>query len=307
MLKYWGIHRIITYMKRYLSHFSAAEIWNIPYFEAVFGLKTEEVDQIDITVSKHNARFSNYGKKVHSCELILPTGAVTSRSGKMVASPELLFLELASKLSIHRLILLGLQLCSHPPGVPSEAITTKQKLYTFLAKTPGYRGHPKALRAVKYMENGSASVMESIAYMILTLPNSLGGYGINGALFNYEIKLKNEARTRLGQNRCFTDLYYRHAKLAVEYESFAYHNNPSEQGKDVMRSAVLERQGVDVMRLSTIQLYDRDACKDFAYNLAARLRKRMQIRTKRFDEMHALLRDLLPDGKPASTPDGAKL
>lgn len=92
--------------------------------------------------------------------------------------------------------------------------------------------------------------------------------------------------------------------MAVEYESFAYHNSPSEQGKDMMRSAVLERQGVDVMRMSTIQLYDMDACKDFAYNLAACLRKRMQIRTKRFDEMHALLRGLLPDGKPASIPEG---
>jgi len=294
-------------MKKYLSHFSAAEIWDIPYIEAVFGSKTEEKDPADITVSEHNARFRNNGKKVHSCELALPTGAVISFNGKMVASPELLFLELACKLSIHRLILLGLQLCSHPPGIPSEAIMTKQKLNTFLAKTSGCRGHRKALRALKYTENGSASIMESIAYMILTLPHSLGGYGLNGAVFNYEIKLKNEARIRLGQNRCFTDLYYRQAKLAVEYESFAYHNSPSEQGKDVVRSAMLERQGVDVMRLSTIQLYDRDACKDFAYNLAARLRKRIQIRTKRFDEMHALLRDLLPDGKPVSIPDDGKL
>lgn len=108
---------------------------------------------------------------------------------------------------------------------------------------------------------------------------------------------------RLGQNRCFVDLYYRQAKLAVEYESFTYHSNPSKQGKDMMRSAVLERQGVYVMHLSTIQLYDREACKDFAYNLATRLKKRIRIRTKRFDELHVLLRDLLPDIKTASMLD----
>lgn len=62
--------------------------------------------------------------------------------------------------------------------------------------------------------------------------------------------------------------------MAVEYESFAYHNSPSEQGKDAIRSAALERQGIGVMHLNTIQLYDREACKDFAYNLAARLGKR---------------------------------
>ncbi len=285
-------------MKEYLSHLSAAIMWDIPYLEAILGNKVIEIDAPDITVTEPNARLRSNGKKVHSCKLALPTGAVIARNGKTVASPELLFLELANKLSIHRLILLGLQLCSHPPGRPSEAITTKQQLNTFLSKTTGHRGHRKAIRAVKYVENGSASIMESIAYMILTLPYSLGGYGLNGAVFNYEIKLKNDARLRLGQNRCFTDLYYRHAKLAVEYESFAYHSSPSEQGKDVMRSAVLERQGVDVMRLSTIQLYDRDACSDFAYNLAARLGKRIQMNKKSFDDMHALMRALLPDEKP---------
>jgi hypothetical protein len=291
-------------MKEYLSHFSAAEMWNIPYIEAILAPEIEETYIVDITVPEQNKRFRNNGKLVHSCALDLPAGAVTTHHERSVASPELLFLELAGKLSIHRLILLGLQLCSHPPGLPSEAITTKQKLTKFLTKTPGHRGHRKALRALKYVANGSASVMESLAYMFLTLPHALGGYGLNGATFNYEIMLNHEARMRLGQSRCFTDMYYKHAKLAVEYDSFTYHKSPLEQGKDVLRSAVLERQGIDVMHLSTIQLYDREACKDFAYNLAARLGKRIHIRTKKFDKMQVLMRELLPKEKPVSGPEG---
>ena len=104
-----------------------------------------------------------------------------------------------------------------------------------------------------------------------------------------------------------TDLYYKQAKLAVEYESFAFHNSPSEQGKDVMRSAILGRQGVEVMRLSAIQLYNKDACMDFAFNLAFRLGKRIQIRTKKFDGMHAFLRVLLPAGIPVAESDGGEL
>ncbi len=287
-------------MKEYLSYLSAAAFWNIPYIDAVLGpeMAATEANPADFTVTGRDARTHKKGQIIHLCELALPSGAVVSRNGKLVASPELLFLQLACKLSIHRLILLGLQLCSHTPGNPSQAITTKQKLKTFLAKTPGHRGRPKALRAVKFIENSSASVMESIAYMILTLPHALGGYGLDGAVFNHEIKLKDEAGKRLGQKRCFADLYYKQAKLAVEYESFAFHNSPSEQGKDVMRSAILDRQGVEVMRLSTIQLYDKDACMDFAFNLASRLGKRIQIRTKKFDEMHARLRALLPAGQP---------
>lgn len=241
---------------------------------------------------------------IHLCELTLPAGAVAARDGNMVASPELLFLQLACRLNIHQLILLGLQLCSHSPGNPCEAITTKKNLRNFLEKTSGHRGHQKALRALKYIEDGSASIMESLVYMIMTLPHALGGYGLDGAVFNHEIKLKDEAGKRLGQKRCFTDLYYKSAKLAVEYESFAFHNNPSEQGKDVMRSAILGRQGIEVMHLSTIQLYNKDACMDFAFNLASRLGKRIQIRAKRFDEMHTLLRVLLPPGRPIVEPNG---
>lgn len=288
------------FMVKYVSHFSAAKMWNIPCVDTVFGAELEKRYSVDFTVSEQGARFSDCGKKVHSCELALPTGAVVSRDGIMVASPELIFLQLANKLSLHRLILLGLQLCSHPPGVSSAAVTTKQTLNAFLAKTSGHLGHRKALRAVKYIENGSASIMESLVYMILTLPHFWGGYGLNDAVFNYELPLKCEARLRLGQSRCFTDLYYRKAKVAVEYESFTFHSSPSEQGKEAIRSAILERQGIKMMHLSTIQLYDRAACRDFANNLAARLKKRIRICTKRFDEMHDVLRNLLPDKKTIS-------
>ncbi len=285
-------------MKEYMSNFSAASFWDIPCLETVLDTEIDKTSKVSFNVSNQSARFLKKDKIVHLCEVALPTNAVVSKNGTMVASPELVFLQLACKLDIHRLILLGLQLCSHPPGNPSEAITTKHKLKSFLAKTPGHHGHRKALRAVKYIEDGSASVMESIAYMILTLPHALGGYGLDGTVFNHEIKLNNEAAKRLGQKRCFADLYYKQAKLAVEYESFAFHNSPMDQGKDAMRSAILERQNVEVMHLSTIQLYNKDACMDFAFNLASRIGKRMQIRAKEFDQMHGLLRTLLPVGKP---------
>jgi len=292
-LKKCTFFSIIIYMKEYLSHISAAQEWNIPYIEYVLGFKAKETDPTHFTVSLANERLRAQGKRVHSCELDLPAGAVIIRNDRAVASPELVFLELACELSIHRLILLGLQLCSHPVGELLKAITTKKKLIKFLARTKGHRGHRKALRAVKYVENGSASIMESIAYMILTLPHALGGYGLNGAVFNHEIKLKGEARARLGQGRCFVDLYYKQAKLAVEYDSFTYHNSPSEQGKDMMRSVILERQRINTLHLSTIQLYNNEACRDFAYYLAARLGKRMNIRAKRFSEMHVHMRELL--------------
>ncbi|MDD4494566.1 MAG: hypothetical protein PHV32_09525 [Eubacteriales bacterium] len=284
-------------MTGYLSNLSAVDFWKIPYIEAVLGAEAAETKSVHFTVTQRYARSQKKGHVIHLCELDLPAGAVVSRKGQMVASPELTFLEFASQLSIHRLILLGLQLCSHPPGNPFEAITTKQKIKNFVAKSQGHRGHRKAARAVKYIEDGSASVMESIAFMILTLPHALGGYGLGGAVFNYEFKLKDEAGKRLGQNRCFMDLFYKTAKIAIEYESFAFHNSQVELGKDAIRSAALERHGVEVMHLKAIQLYNKDACSDFAINLASRLGRRIQIRTSKFNEMNKFLRSLLPVDK----------
>lgn len=292
-----GFHSCHPLTSATFDHFSAAAHWGIPYLECALGFEITASDAVDVTVSERKARFGKKGRNIHLCERKLPRGAVVSNAGKKVASPELLFLQLAPELSLHQLILLGLQLCSHSPGTPWAAITTKKKLENFLAKTAGYRGSQKALRAVKYIEGGSASIMESMVYMILTLPHALGGYGLRDAVFNYEISLQDEAGERLGQQRCFMDLYYLSAKVAVEYDSFTFHNSPSAQGKDAMRSSILDRHGVDVMHLSTAQLYNKGACEDFALNLADRLGKRIRIRAERFEEMNALLRDLLPAGK----------
>jgi hypothetical protein len=283
-------------MMIYMSHLSAAKFWNVPYIEAVIGRKITDAEPVHITVSRNSARLSGSGKIVHSCELDLPSGAISNRPGFAVASPEFIFLQLASELNIHRLILLGLQLCSHPQGQPHMALTTKQKIKAFLSRTSGHRGQRKAMRAIKYVENGSASVMESLAYMILALPHALGGYGLEGAVFNYEVRLGSDVRKRLGVNRFFADLYYKQAKLAIEYDSFTHHSSPTEQGRDAIRSEILKRQGIEVMHLSTIQLYDADACRDFAHNAARYIGKRIEIRTEKFDEMHSALRELLPDG-----------
>ncbi len=156
------------------------------------------------------------------------------------------------------------------------------------------------MRAIKYVDNGSASIMESLVYMILRLPHALGGYGLDGAVFNCEIKLKSDAQVLLKQGCCIVDLYYKKAMLAVEYDSFTHHNTPSEQFKDVMRSDILKKLGVEVMHLSTIQLYNSKVCRDFAYDLAKRLGRRIQIRSKKFDEMHALIRALLPRGNDSA-------
>jgi len=285
-------------MEKYLSHYSAAYHWAIPYLDNVLDSKyvnRYHVDQIvDITVNDRNKEYKKKKHNIHVCKLPLPQSTIIKHGNVFVASPELVFLELANQMDMNRLILLGLQMCSHPPGEPSKALTTKRKLTIFLEKTQRHFGHRKAVRALRYVQNGSASIMESIAFMILTLPNSYGGFALCGAVFNHEINLETKDKRYRRQKKCFVDLFYKNARLAVEYDSFTHHSRPSEQSRDLLRATSLENLGIEVVRFSTVQLYDKDACKEFAQNLATHLGKKIIIRTKKFYSAHKSLRDLLP-------------
>lgn len=288
----------LTNIEEYVSHFFAAKLWNIPYID--YFLKSDYISQCqcnlmkDITVTNPNQAYRRKNHNVHLCKLLLPRGAVVKYQNMLIASPELVFLELANELNIHQLILLGLQMCSHPPGKPSKAITTKRKLKEFLKKTSRHYGSAKAKRAVKYIENGSNSIMESIVFMILTLPYQLGGFGLSGVRFNYEIVLDSTAKKSLGQKRCYVDLFYPDANLAVEYDSSEHHDDSDKYDQDMFRSNTIKSQGVDVFHLTKSQLYQKKACELFAHNISMRLGKRLRYKTKGFYKSNIYLRKLLP-------------
>ena len=65
--------------------------------------------------------------------------------------------------------------------------------------------------------------------MILTLPHALGGR-LNGAVFNYEVKLKAELKKRLGTHRCLQTCFTK-ARLAIEYDSFTHHSSRRNRGE----------------------------------------------------------------------------
>lgn len=284
-------------MNYFISHYSAAYYWNIPNLDIVLNSilgpthkeKYIKGDIIDITVTDRNKRRKKRGYNSHYCSSNLPAGAIQKRGTEFIASPELVFLQLANYLDIHQLILFGLQICSHKPGKPSEALTTARKIAKLLDQTKGCHGNKKASRALRYIKDGSNSILESITYMILTLPPSLGGYGLSGAIFNQEILLAD--------GRCFVDLYYKEMKLAIEYDSFDNHKTATDQGRDSIRATKIELQGIDVFRIVTIQLYDKAQCRNVVTNLASKLGKRIRIQNKNFYSAHNRIREFLPRKK----------
>jgi len=135
----------------------------------------------------------NPTKYTHLQSLPLPPGAIIKVGEQQIASPELVFLQLAQELGFLRTVLLGLQLCGHEVGNPGQSLSTVAFINKFVQKCGGHRGCTQALRAAKYLADGSASIMESLLYMILTLPTRDGGFGLGGAKLGKRQRIRSKS------------------------------------------------------------------------------------------------------------------
>ncbi len=208
--------------------------------------------------------------------------------------PELAYLQLASTLEIPKLILLGILLCSKPNTKDQKPVTTKQRLLHRIHSASGLKGKSKALRALQYVEDSCRSPLEALLFMLLSLPHALGGYGLSGFIFDYEIVLNGENAKVLGKRSVFADLYHEETRLILEYDSKEFHSDPKSLAYDAKRSTALIRQKYDVFSIRTEQLYDEGKFLIVVKNISSKLGKRIRIRCKSFTRQHALLRSLLP-------------
>lgn len=118
-----------------------------------------------------------------------------------MSTPEFCFLQMAGCLSLVQLIQLGFELCGTyalvggAPAVRRAApLTTKVKLAAFVEQSSGARGCKKAARAVRYVQDGAASPMETMLAMMLCLPYGLGGYGLEKPLINHRVDVPSSSK-----------------------------------------------------------------------------------------------------------------
>ncbi|MCL1895345.1 MAG: hypothetical protein FWG03_02225 [Clostridiales bacterium] len=137
-------------------------------------------------------------------------------NGLMVSSPEFCFLQMAGQLTLAKLIELGYELCgvysmpnADDKNVPErgfynrQPLTSIKKLKAFLDSMPGVKGRKKAMRALRYLRDGSASPMETKLAILLTLPYMLGGYGFSLPEMNKRIAYRVGAdRKRFDKEEC---------------------------------------------------------------------------------------------------------
>ncbi len=160
----------------------------------------------------------------------LPDGAFLDiGSGIQIASPELLFVELATVMIPQVLVLLGYELTgkysrdANGPrlgpityGVPP--LTTVEKIEGFIARCHSIPALSAARECIKYVSNNSWSPTESLIAAMAALPLEMLGYGIGRLILNERSKAEYGNATRFGKESRVPDMLVPATPVGINYE-----------------------------------------------------------------------------------------
>jgi hypothetical protein len=166
----------------------------------------------------------------------LPDGSLFAvGEGAYLCSPELCFVLLARGCPTLHLLKLGCELCGTYSIAPDQTgsfvncpqLTTVAKLSDYVTRLGHRHGVRQARGALEYLADGADSPRETALYLLLTMPNRLGGYGFRRPELNGRVDISEYAQGRLGKAYLRCDQVYRDKKgnaIAVgEYDSNERH------------------------------------------------------------------------------------
>lgn len=278
-------------MKRYISHESALAYWNFPLAHQYFENEISQAGDRCYTVFDRRDRFTREGVSAKLCSKSLPLNSLVNHQNKWVVSPYFMFLQLAHKYDLHKTILLANLLCARTKGPLSNPAIYKSSLTSFVQEAEGHFGRRKALQALKYSKEGACSIMEVFVDMLISLPVALGGLGITGGVFNFEVELTPRDAKSLGQKRCFVDYCFPEEMIAYEYQG-AHHERTIDQ--DASRTNTLMSMGFSVIPISKSQLYVPEKRAQLLDFITHQHKKRIRTRTPKHEKHLRRIHDLLP-------------
>lgn len=245
------------------------------------------------------------------CSKPLPEGAFVSvGNGLYVSTPEFCFFQMASEYPFAKLIALGFELCgsySMPvkvfPGAQQDnsdqpvynllQLTNKKKLKTFTDRMDGWTGHRKAKKASRYIANNSASPMESILTILLTLPYKYGGYGLSMPELNGRIYPEKGTKKFSGREFYRGDLLWRNAGVVAEYNSDIEHSSPERIARDAIRRSDLALCGITEVTVTKGQIKNVELLDNVAKQIANKIGKRLRYKNPEFSKTQRELQRIL--------------
>ena len=174
--------------------------------------------------------------KSHVCGFDMGVIPLCQNAGEpfvCVVTPEVLFLQMAAKLSPIELIKLGYELCGSyslscpvreeedeedsPGFTRRQPITSVEKLSSFFESLSQVRCVQRARSVMRYVVDGCASPKEAELCMLLVLPCRLGGYGLGKPLVGHTDGAARSKASLLPDKHDSCDLLWPLAGVALEY------------------------------------------------------------------------------------------
>ena len=219
------------------------------------------------------------------CHLfITPTGkypAIRLGRGIFCCGPEYVFVQMANLLGDEELLLLGMELCGrygiHPDGELFERQQgcSSKDLARGIDDLRRVRGRKRAARVLPHVLEGACSPMEAALSLILHEPLERGGFGLPAPELNHALEVKGKAREIWTDDHITPDLLWNDARLAIEYDSDAFHTASSRIARDAIRRDVLFEMGYRVITVTTEHMRSAHEIERIANLVAAWLNIRL--------------------------------
>lgn len=171
-----------------------------------------------------------------------------------------------------KLVQAHLQIWKIPPLLRPEELVALENIAF------GIRGRSAACRAAQFVSGGSASPLETAAYLILTLPPRLGGEGWPAPDLNRRIILSPQARQITGTGSVVADMLWPQLRALLEINGAAFHTGREAFTRAANRRAALEAMDYTYLELTYEQMSNftnlEAILAGFAKRLGFPLRKR---------------------------------
>jgi len=266
---------------------------------------------LDIMVGERSARRPSKAVRPHVCLKHIPDGSfVNVGDGLYLGSPEFCLYQMVTKYPLIKLIALGFELCgsySLPGNVITSGdrgdsiqtmydlppLTGKKKLTDFFARLEGWIGHAQAIKALRFFTDNSASPMETVLAMLLTLPYRLGGYSLPMPELNGSIYPTKRVSHFASKSFYRGDLLWRDAGVVAEYNSDLEHANQNRIAMDAIRRNDLSLCGIYEVTVTNRQIKNMELFDKVAKQIAVKIGKELRYKEPEFLKARRELRSVL--------------
>ncbi len=200
----------------------------------------ERESPLELGVFDRNKTRTRLRSRVRMLSRDLPADALVRVDPTLYfVGPELIVLQMASQRSDVELAQIIMELCGSytPSPVPDNngktpclykvpPVTTIARIRAYVDRFRQRGGKQVLYSALGMALEGAASPAETNLALAMSLPRSMGGYGLPISSINASVSAPDDERNNVGGDSYALDVFWQDAYADLEYESTEYHLDP---------------------------------------------------------------------------------